>query len=373
MPPRITADRVRSIQVDMDLRVPRRWSGPATAALVELLAIMGNVEWSFSFGKRRTGATRLDEMEDTSPTEASRLDPRRLTGTVLFSGGLDSTSGLATLRETATKTVLVSYYTGNLTRQQEIAKRLGFPHLMQIQAPWSREGGATVGGQLWYRSFLYLTLAAVVAESLGISVLKQFENGPLAFAIPPAPIYRMTRHAHPAMHRAAERLFESILGREIRIENPFLLSTKREAVAHLRRAVTTAREFDELIAQTETCWNLKARRIVGKAAKRIGAPCGACIPCIVRHAALGTDDVPAAVDFARGKGRWTTDPCVRVHLEACLAFANRLLSRRDPGWLLTDMPVVTESVIASGRAGVSFAEVADLYLRFAKELRETYP
>ncbi len=371
LPRRISADRVRRIELHMDLRAPRRWNGPAIAAIVDLLAIMGNVEWSFSFGKRRTGATQLDKLEDAPHREGSLLDPRRLTCAVLFSGGLDSTSGLATLRENTTKALLVSYYTGNLAKQQEIAKRLGFPQLAQIKASWSRDSGAPVGGQFWYRSFLYLAIAAVVADAIGVSTLTQFENGPLAFAMPPAPVYRMTRHAHPAMHRAAEVLFRSILGRKMRILNPFLLSTKREAVAHLRHTVTPE-DFAEIVAQTETCWHLKSRRIVGKAAKRVGEPCGACIPCIIRRAALGTDEVPVAVDFARGEGPWTANPCVRVHLDACLAFADRVLARRDPSALLGDMPVVTESIIADGRAGVSFTDVHDLYLRFAKELREAY-
>ncbi len=373
MPRRISADRVRSIELRMSLRAPERWSRPAIAAMIDLLAIMGNVEWSFSFAGRRPGATRLDRLEDAPRGEGSRLDPRRLTCAVLFSGGLDSTSGLATLSANAAKVALVSYYTGNLTSQQEIAKRLGFPHLAQVQASWARDGGAAVGGQFWYRSFLYLAMGAVVADAADISTLTQFENGPLAFAIPPAPIYRMTRHAHPAMHRAAERLFKTVLGREIRIENPFLLSTKREAVAHLRRAVTAPGQFAEIVARTETCWHLKSRRIVGQAAKRVGEPCGACIPCIVRRTALGADDLPAAVEFARGKGRWAANPCVRVHLDACLAFADRLLTRDDPATLLAEMPVITERAIADGRAVASFAEVHDLYLRFAKELRETYP
>lgn len=373
MPRRISTDRVRQIKLHMDLRAPQRWSGPAITAIVDLLAIMGNVEWSFSFGRRRMGANQLDALEDAPRGEGPLLEPQRLNRAVLFSGGLDSTSGIASLRENAAKAVLISYYTGNLARQQEIAKRLGFPHLVQIQAPWSRDGGAHVGGQFWYRSFLYLAIAAAVADSADISTLMQFENGPLALAIPPAPIYRMTRHAHPAMHRAAEALFKGILGREMRILNPFLLSTKREAVAHLRRALTAPGELGEVVSQTETCWHLKSRRIVGKAEKRVGVPCGACIPCIVRHAALGTDDVLAAVDFARVKGRWTANPCVRVHLDACLTFADRLLASRDPAALMAHMPVVTEGVIADGRAGVSFADVHSLYLRFAKELRQTYP
>jgi 7-cyano-7-deazaguanine synthase in queuosine biosynthesis len=370
VPRRITADRIRSIEINMPVRSPRRWTKRAKEALSELLYIQGNADWTFDFRLRST-ASALDSPHNASLPDIV-VERGAIDGVVLFSAGLDSTSGLASLRQQADHHVLAAYYSGNLDKQQTIASALGFRHLVQTQAPWTRKGEAAVGGQFWYRSLLFLCVGAAVTEAVGAAILYQFENGPLALAVPPEPIYRMTRHAHPLVHRNAEIVFQEVLGAPIEIRNPFLAMTKREEVDLLRQALPDHHVFTTVVTNSETCWYLKSNAIVGDISKIAGMPCGVCIPCLVRRAALGGDEVKTTINFVSGKDPNKNNPIARIHLNACLDFAKRVV---DPKYtvaaFLSDLPGTTASAIGTG-PGLAPGEVFALYRRYAKELLATF-
>lgn len=367
---RITGDRVRSVKLELSVRNPRRWTRKAREALSELLYVQGNADWTFDFSQR-SAESALDAPRDVAPSDAV-VKKGAIDGVVLFSAGLDSTSGLALLRPQAERHLLASYYSGNLEKQQAIASTLGYRHLVQIQGQWAAKGEATVGGQFWYRSFLFLCIGAALADTAGTGVLYQFENGPLALAVPPAPIYRMTRHAHPLVHRNAQILFQEVLGKPIEIRNPFLTKTKKEEIDLLLKALPDRGVFAEVVSNSETCWYLKSNAIVGSISKTSGTPCGVCIPCIVRRAALGNDEVKTAVDLASGRDLNRDNPVVRIHLNACLDFARRLT---DPKYgaaaFVSELPLATASAIGTG-PGLAPEQVFALYQRFARELLATF-
>jgi 7-cyano-7-deazaguanine synthase in queuosine biosynthesis len=375
-PKRTTGVRVKQVHVTMPLRFPGRWTASAKADLCELLRIQGNSQWIFNFKKRRSGKSEADSFFAGGAMAGRTTTKRRSSpqpiptrqAVALFSGGLDSTCGLAELSRQADKTLLVGYYTRNRQKQDRIAKKLGFDHFAQITSEWPvpRSTGRT-GGQFLYRSFFFLSLAAVLADATRAPSLLQFENGPLALAVPPLDIYRITRHAHPLVHFHFARLFEQLTGRTLVVSNPFLERTKGEAVALLRRHLSPT-AFKDVIGDTESCWYLNSRTIVaGPARKKNGQPCGACVPCLVRRAALGADDIKAGVDFKAGRGRATRDPVVRVHYEAYSAFAQRLLAT---GYGLNDfveeVPAATRMALR-GANSMSPETAFDLYRRFARE------
>jgi hypothetical protein len=253
-------------------------------------------------------------------------------------------------------------------KQLRIAKKLGFEHLVQIKSEWAvPKSAGRVGGQFWYRSLLFLSLAAVLADATRAPSLLQFENGPLALAMPPLEIYRITRHAHPLVHLYFANLFKRLTGRALAISNPFLEKTKGEAVALLRRHLSKA-DFKEVVGQTESCWYLNSRTIVaGRPRKKNGQACGACVPCLVRRAALGADDTKAGVDFKNGNGRTEHDPVVRVHYDAYSGFVERLLGK---GYGLHDfmeeVPAATRTAL-EGASSMDPDAAFDLYRRFARE------
>jgi 7-cyano-7-deazaguanine synthase in queuosine biosynthesis len=377
-PKRTTGVRVRQVRVTMQLRAPGRWTAAAKAELCALLRILGNAEWIFDFKKRAAVKSGTDLMFAEGVPAAGKKGkgtlPAVSIGTVaLFSGGLDSTSGLATLAGQADKTLLVAYYAQNRPKQISIARKLGFERLVQIKSEWRvGESAGRIGGQFTYRSFLFLSLAALLADATRAHSLLQFENGPLALAVPPLDIYRITRHAHPLVHQHLANLFRQLTGRALAISNPFLSMTKGEAARALKKSLSPA-TFKEVVGETESCWYLNSRTIVaGSPRKQNGVPCGACVPCLVRRAALGADDIKAAVDFKNRNGRAVRDPVVRVHYDAYSGFAERLLDKEyGLREFMEDVPAATRMAL-TGAGSIDPETAFDLFRRFAREWTKAF-
>lgn len=138
------------------------------------------------------------------------IDGDKIDQVVLFSGGMDSTCGLASICEDAPQTRLVSFYTQQKALQRKIASDIKFNAPIQWRMNWKGKPGR--GRSFHYRSFLFLCLVAAVAESWGIKSISQFENGILALAIPPSPSWAITKHAHPLLHVKVSRLFSALFG-----------------------------------------------------------------------------------------------------------------------------------------------------------------
>lgn len=367
-PKRISSQRTRQVSVTMSLRQPDLWSGPAVKLLREALRLLGNAEWSFSFTARSNGTKNsLDNLAESCVVGDDGRE-----AVALFSGGLDSTSGLAWLKQHEVDVALASFY-GAKAKQVGIRDVLGFDRHFQAMCQWAGSG-TRFGGQFQYRSLLFLSLGAAVAASYGSSTLYQFENGPMAMSLPPSPNYRMTRHAHPRLHRIVGELFEQLHGRPLVVRNPFLGMTKREGYRILESLVEPGEKLTRLLALTETCWNLNSRTVVGTITKPIGQACGLCIPCLVRRTAVGAaDPVAHRVDFVVPRDHWFADPAARVHVDAYLAWADKVLSDR---YAATDfayeMPRVVAEAMKADIAGPSMENVLDLYRRFASEIVETF-
>ncbi|RWH49465.1 MAG: hypothetical protein EOQ82_32370 [Mesorhizobium sp.] len=368
-PKRISSQRTRSVSVSMAIRAPGSWSAAAVQALRDTLRLLGNAEWHFNFEKRRAGAMNsLDLM-----AAASRADGGEIDSVALFSGGLDSTSGLAWLQMEKRDVALASFY-GAKAKQVAIRDNFAIERHFQAMCQWA--GSRTrFGGQFQYRSLLFLSLGAAVAASYGAKILYQFENGPLAASLPPSPNYRMTRHAHPKLHHLVGELFAELHGRPLRVSNPFLGLTKRQAAELLEKAVSSKKALTEILSKTETCWNLNSRSVVGAITKSIGQACGLCIPCLVRRTAIGRQDpVSHRVDFRNPKDQWFADPAARIHVDAYLVWSRKVLS---PEYTVDDfayeMPRVVEEAIHASAGALSPSSALELYRRFAQEIADTFP
>lgn len=368
-PKRISSQRTRSVSVILALRAPDKWSADALKVLQDILRLLGNAEWHFSFGQRRAGAkSSLDLMAEASIADGGEID-----SVALFSGGLDSTSGLAWLQLEQRDVALASFY-GAKAKQVNIRDSFSIKRHFQAMCQWA--GSQTrFGGQFQYRSLLFLSLGAAVAASYDAKTLYQFENGPLAASLPPSPNYRMTRHAHPKLHRLMGDLFAELHGRPLLVSNPFITLTKREAAELLKKAVGTKAALMEVLSRTETCWNLNSRSVVGSITKSIGEACGLCIPCLVRRTAIGKKDpVSHRVDFLDPKDPWYADPAARIHVDAYLAWSRKILS---PKYTIDDfayeMPRVVEEAIDASLDTLSPSAALSLYQRFAHEIVGTFP
>lgn len=268
-------------ELAMPVSDPNVWKGKPQALLEEILGFLGMAEWKVQFVRRPRRARQYFRSEPVK---------RPVSRVALWSGGLDSTSGIGAGLVSASDTQLCSFYTRQESLQSKLAEELEFPAPTQ----WRMGGAAGRGRSFFYRSFLFLALGAATAETFGAREIVQFENGILASAIPPVPSLAMTKHAHPRLHRLLEQLLKSMTAREWRIVNPLSQMTKRQAVEAMRRE-RGPRKATELAAETQSCWNLSTPHAFGvkKFRGRTKHPndqCGVCVPCIVRRTALPRED-----------------------------------------------------------------------------------
>lgn len=150
------------------LRSPRMWTKKAISATISALNLLGDASWQIEIepGLR----AEIPKFETTQGDQVVQV--------ALFSGGLDSTCGAYSLRDERARTQLVSFYTGQKSLQLELATAIGFSKPVQWSRKWTGDLGR--GHSFRYRSFLFLALAAVVANSWKARRILQFENGILA-------------------------------------------------------------------------------------------------------------------------------------------------------------------------------------------------
>jgi Queuosine biosynthesis protein QueC len=264
-------------KLTMPVRHPDLWSGRSVELLQDVLGFLGKTEWEVKFTKRPSGAEGFQWATGAE---------RKVSRVALLSGGLDSASGVGAGMVDASNTQLCSYYTRQGSLQRVLAADFGFPPPTQ----WWQRSVAGSGRSFYYRSFLFLSIAAATANSWGAREIVQFENGVLASAIPPVPSLAMTRHAHPKLHRLFSELLGRVLKGNWRVVNPLWQMTKRQAVQAMVRQIGAERA-SKVTSATQSCWNLSAPhafgvRSVGQFIKHANEQCGVCVPCIVRRTAM---------------------------------------------------------------------------------------
>ena len=312
-------NRVSRIDLTVPVRQVSNWAS-RRSTLEDLLRFMGGHDWHLAFEKSslplRAAKTQVQE-------------PKKLV--VLHSGGMDSACGLGTLLSDASSTQLVSFYTSQRPVQEQIATDLRFATPSQLYATWQDKKSKRGRSAFAYRSFLFLSLAALVARSFGASSILQFENGFMAASVPPCANYFVTRHAHPKYHRLFNELLDQ-MSLPFTVENPFRWKTKRQAVVEFREAVGSRAKADRILGMTQSCWfysfyqfhsRFKRERIK----KNPHQHCGLCVPCLVRRVAFRDDDysldprTPPA--YVKDKGN------VSYNYDAYLAFCNLVQANRE--------------------------------------------
>lgn len=344
------------LELKMKLRDARAWDKTALSCTVEMLRVLGNAVWEldFSAGPR----TRLPDFPSSNR--------KGITQIALFSGGVDSTCGAAMLSKKTNQTQLVSFYTRQKELQKGLAAALGYTDLAQWRMIWSKEPGRN--HSFYYRSFLFLSLAAAVAESWGAKRIIQFENGVLASAIPPAPVFSMTKHAHPMLHQLASNLFSSLFGGTWEIKNPFLTETKRGCFRKAQEALGHQGAKD-LLQKTETCWYHWSNRVIGGGKKDPGKPCGICIPCIIRRTAF--DDGSYAYDLNSDKVR--NDESQGLAFRSYCGFVKRIMAAgSSPSRFYEVLPAAGRTLLGKNGA-FSLEDLHQLFSKFSGEFVKTFP
>jgi hypothetical protein len=106
------------------------------------------------------------------------------------------------------------------------------------------------------RSFLYATLASVVAQLFGNGRIRFFENGVVSINLPIAEQVvgaRATRTTHPQVLERFREFLSAAIGKPIEVENPFIWKAKADVIqtivhhqcgAMIKHTVSCTRSYD---------------------------------------------------------------------------------------------------------------------------------
>ena len=207
----------------------------------------------------------------------------------LFSGGLDSLIGAIDLAAAGTPTYLVGHFESGMTKkvQAGLFRELtgeypDFARLLQFMV----QPGVGITGETEpttrSRSFLFLSLATLVAASLGgIRRVILPENGFIALNPPMTPTRLgplSTRTAHPHTLDLFQALLDRI-GIELALDAPYALSTKGEMIADCQNQTLLRR----IAPSSMSC----AHPTSGRWREGVGYKhCGRCVPCLIRRASM---------------------------------------------------------------------------------------
>jgi hypothetical protein len=272
----------RRVWLQVPVRDPRLWTSVADR-LAELLSWITDDDWDLEFCQLADGAGPLDNPQgflfDTIPHGSVPA---------LFSGGLDSALGLAhDLRDA--DSIAVSVHTNNQMQavQRRIVRALvhdsarACVHLQYRVSLRERERENSQRT----RGLLFLATGIATAWGLRQDRLRVFENGIGAINLPYLRSQhgpQATRSMHPRTLCLAEGLASAVSGRPFRIEAPFCLSTKAEALRAVPEIKTS------VVAGTVSCDTGFAARVPGH------IQCGACTSCLLRRQALHAAGHPEA-------------------------------------------------------------------------------
>jgi len=252
-------------------------SSNVSSALHDALGFLSDEEITFEFRHLRDPIPVTGYFE-FGPDESMGAEVDEV---LLFSGGLDSLAGV--MREAVVggrRVALVSHrstpkvvrYRGELVN--EIAKLC--PGHPPYHIPvWSHKSGLKSRENTQrVRTFLYASLATVVARLYDLQRIRFYENGITSMNLPISAQLigsRASRSTHPRALHLFARLFSALTGSDFAVENPGFWSTKTELVNEIADGGGA-----NLIARTRSCHHTQD-------ATRLHTHCGRCSQCVGRR------------------------------------------------------------------------------------------
>jgi hypothetical protein len=289
-------------------RVPVRcsdlWRRPQVQEqLIGTLSFLSEDDYAFDFVPHPDPSPAgLQPYLDFQDSSAAGFAPDDM---ILFSGGLDSFAGAAeSLIGHGRKVALVSHQASPMIKSKQsrlvmaLREQTRSRQLFPVPVSVTMGNNGAVEFSQRTRSFLFATLALVVARLFGRDTVRFYENGIISLNLPVASHVlgaRASRTTHPRVLADLSQLFSLVLDRQVAIENPYFWKTKSDVVAVICQHGCT-----NLIAETMSCAHVRE-------ATRRARHCGVCSQCIDRRfgilgAGQGAAEPPDAyaVDLFRG-------------------------------------------------------------------------
>lgn len=273
------ADWRRRLFFRIPVRDPALWSSAKVrSALVSTLGFLTEDEYVFEF---------VDLKERPSVQQylfsQNEMAPEKIEEVVLFSGGLDSLGGA--VREAVVDKRSVAFITHQpskkLTRRyNKLKDQLGArvthaPLFVPVTINKKKHLGREYTQRS--RSFLYMALAAAVAQMLELARIRFYENGVVSLNLPPSGQIvgaRATRTTHPQVLKGFADILSALAGRRFDVENPFLWLTKTDVVKQIVSAGCA-----DMIKFSTSCtrtWEMT----------KLHPHCGSCSQCLDRRFAV---------------------------------------------------------------------------------------
>lgn len=278
----------REIDARVHLARPSSWA-QTNQSLEKMLCFLSGDQWRIEFAG-----------DGYLPTGKSHLRPDyKADCACLFSGGLDSTTGVIDLVGAGIKPLLVSQaYIGDASVQNELLHyaKYDLPRFAANVNPKRRP--LADGTKFKYetsmraRSFLFLAMGVVAASAISntkgghIVDLVVPENGFISINPPLTPRRigaQSTRTTHPYFLGLFQELLDS-LGLPIKVKNPFYNVTKGEMMLNC----ADQKLLSKLAPATRSCGKWK----------RHWQQCGKCLPCLIRRASFDASGIAENADAA---------------------------------------------------------------------------
>ena len=358
----------RRFKFHIPVREPDVWSSsPVLTALQGTLGFLSDDEYEFTF-KQLTDPPAVAQYLDFGSGGATGVRPDEV---ILFSGGIDSLGGA--VREAAVRkkaVALVSHRSSPkiARRQKDLLADLGThcsTRLFHVPV-WINKNKA-LGREFTQRtrSFLYASLAAVVARIFDLWGIRFYENGVVSVNLPIAAQIvggRATRTTHPQVLNGFSELFTALFQKPFTVDNPFFWMTKAQVVRSIRDA-----GCGDLIKYAVSCTHVWAMTT-------LKTHCGVCSQCIDRRIATLSAGCPDQedpeemydVDLLRGK-RQRGDS--RTTVESYVRTAQRVKDMSDAAFFseFGEVHRVTQR-IKGMTVDQAASGILDLYKRHATEV-----
>lgn len=359
----------RRFRFHIPVREPDLWASAAVSkALTVTLGFLSDDEYEFTFNKLAKPPP-VDQYLDFGPGGGFEAEE-----VLLFSGGLDSLGGAVQEAVVAKRSVaLVSHRSSPkiASRQKVLVQDLGTyctsKKLFHVPVWVNKEKALGKEHTQRTRSFLYASLAVVVARIFDLWRIRFHENGVVSINLPISPQVvggRATRTTHPQVLNGFADLFSAIFEKPFAVDNPFSWMTKAQVVQSIRDAGCGG-----LIKHTVSCthvWEMTTLK----------THCGVCSQCIDRRFATLSVGCPDAedpeemydVDLLRGE-RVAGES--RTMLESYVGTAKRVKNMADATFFTEfgEVHRVTRH-IRGMTVDDAAGQILDLYKRHATEVCE---
>jgi 7-cyano-7-deazaguanine synthase in queuosine biosynthesis len=354
----------RPLAFKIPVRDPSFWNGPVRDKLAATLSFLSDDDFSFCFTEMTARRTEEPYLDLDSDGAKAGFQPDDV---MLFSGGLDSLAGAVDLLEQGRDIALVSHRSSTFVRSRQselvdqLRQRFAGNRMFHVGVSVGKQSAGTRDYLQRTRSFLFASLAAVVAALFKRTTVTFCENGVTSINLPLATHVlgaRATRTTHPYVLAGYSDLFTMVAEQPIAVENRFFWKTKGEILRNL-----AASSHADLAIRSVSCTRTMAMTVAK------GVHCGACSQCLDRYftmKAAGLDGVDADYKFdVVSAPRVPGDDLVLAESYILSAMRWADMPLRDFGHFHGELFRLLPYLPAEG----GIAKVADLLQRHGRDVR----